>query len=263
MRFAGAAACPLQLTIRKRLGEVKMERKTYDEMYASEDCHWWFVARKLVLQKIIGQYLQNKKPSTVLEVGCGSGGNLKMLSTFGQISAMELDDEARDMANKKNLCQVKKGKLPNELPFENGFDLICILDVLEHIDDDLAALQALKAKLNQQGTLLITVPAYQFLWSAHDVASHHKRRYSKQQLMQVIAKSGLTIQYITYFNTLLFPVIAAVRIMHNILGKTTGSDVSMPSKFVNNALKTIFASERFLLPNISLPFGVSILVIAN
>ena len=240
-----------------------MEREAYIEMYASENSHWWFVARRLVLQKIIGHYFADNKQAKVLEVGCGSGGNLRMLSTFGKIFAMELDDEARSMANNKNLCHVKKGKLPNDLPFDESFDLICILDVLEHIDDDLGALKALKNKLNNNANLLITVPAYRFLWSAHDVSNHHKRRYSKQQLMDVVTKSGLKINYITFFNSFLFPVVALVRIVNNIIGKTTGSDVSMPPKLVNNVLKSVFASERLLLPIVSFPFGVSILVIAS
>jgi len=176
---------------------------------------------------------------------------------------MELDDEARSMANSRNVCNVKKGKLPNDIPFDNGFDLICMLDVLEHIDDDLATLQSVRDKLNQKGIFLITVPAYKFLWSAHDVVSHHKRRYIRKQLTDLVSKSGLIVKYTTYFNTFLFPVIVIVRTLNNIFGMNSGSDVNLPSNPVNNLLTKIFFSERALLPTISFPFGVSILLIAE
>jgi len=232
-------------------------------MYANENIHWWFVARRLILRKVINQYFSENTKGKVLEVGCGSGGNLQMLKAYGDISAMELDDDARKMANSRSVCNVKKGKLPYDIPFDDDFDLICMLDVLEHIDDDLAALQAVRKKLNQKGTLVITVPAYKFLWSAHDVANHHKRRYLRKQLINIVSESGLNVKYITYFNTFLFPVIAATRTINNVLGKKTGSDVDMPSNLVNNLLKTIFSSEQAILPSVSFPFGVSILLVAE
>ncbi len=186
-----------------------------------------------------------------------------MLKAYGKIFAMELDDEARGMANSRNVCDVKKGKLPNDIPFDDDFDLICMLDVLEHIDDDLATLYSVRDKLNQKGKLLITVPAYKFLWSAHDVANHHKRRYIKKQLVDLTSKAGLNVKYTTYFNTLLFPVIVTVRAINNILGKNRGSDIHMPSKLTNNLLQKIFSSEKALLPTTSFPFGVSLLLIAE
>lgn len=240
-----------------------MKREVYNEMYANEDIHWWFVARRSIIQKVLDHYFRDKEQRKVLEVGCGSGGNLQMLKAYGNISAMELYDEARGLANSRNICHVKKGKLPNDIPFDNGFDLICMLDVLEHIYDDLAALQSIRDKLNQKGKLLITVPAYKFLWSGHDVVNHHKRRYSKKQLTGLVSQSGLKVKYATYFNIFLFPVVAVVRILNNILGKNSGSDVNLTSMPVNNLLTNIFSSEKALLPKIFFPFGVSILLIAE
>jgi len=240
-----------------------MEREAYNEMYANEDIHWWFVAKRSIIQKVLDHHFRDKKQRKVLEVGCGSGGNLQMLKAYGNISAMEFDDKTRGLANSRNICHVKKGKLPNDIPFDNGFDLICMLDVLEHIDDDLAALQSIRDKLNQKGKIFITVPAYKFLWSGHDVVYHHKRRYIKKQLTGLVSKSGLKVKYATYFNTFFFPVIATVRVLNNILGKNSGSDVNLPSMSVNNFLTKIFSSERTLLPTIGFPFGISILLIAE
>ena len=240
-----------------------MERESYNDMYIHEDVHWWFTARRSILQKVLNQHCRYNNPKNILEVGCGSGGNLQMLKEYGDLFAMELDDNTREVANRRNICNVKKGVLPNDIPFDDRFDLICIFDVLEHIDDDLATLKSLRKKLNQKGTLFITVPAYMFLWSAHDEANHHKRRYTRKQLIDIVSESGLSVTYTSYFNTILFPIIATVRIINSILNKKTGSDVNLPSKAVNNLLKKIFSFEKTLLPTISFPFGVSIILIAK
>lgn len=196
-------------------------------------------------------------------MGCGTGGNLKLLSTYGQVSAIELDDHGRALANKRKICEVKKGWLPSNIPFEKNFDLICMLDVLEHIDNDLLALKSLRKKLNQNGRLLITVPAYQFMWSQHDVVHHHKRRYLKKQLIETLKQSGYKILYTTYFNTFLFPVIAGTRFINTVCRSRENTDVYMPSKYINKLLVRIFSSEQVFIPKISLPFGVSILMLAE
>lgn len=240
-----------------------MDKAAYLEMYLNEDHHWWFVARRIIIRKILSYYLPVKRKRRILEVGCGTGGNLELLSTYGDVYATELDDEALEMAGKRGAYRVVKGSLPDDIPFEGGFDLICMLDVLEHIDDDRGALEVIVKKLNPGGKILITVPACKFLWSEHDVTLHHKRRYGKKQLLRLVHASGFRIIYYTYFNTLLFPVIAAVRSRKKINGKECGTDVSMPSKPVNLLLTAIFSGERFLMPLISLPFGTSILLLAE
>ncbi|MBU2623906.1 MAG: class I SAM-dependent methyltransferase [Proteobacteria bacterium] len=240
-----------------------MEKETYSEMYLNEDHHWWFVSRRMIIKKILSNYLPVKQERRILEVGCGTGGNLELLSNYGKIHAIEIYDEAIAMADKRGLCHVAKSSLPGDIPFEGGFDLICMLDVLEHIDDDFSALESVGKRLNPGGKILITVPSCKFLWSEHDVALHHKRRYGKKQLMGLVQVSGFRIIYHTYFNMLLFPVIAVIRSLNNINDKECGTDVSMPSRLINLLLTAIFSSERFLLPRISLPFGTSILMLAE
>lgn len=238
-----------------------MEREVYNKMYLYEDVHWWFVARRLILQKILDHFYSREK-GRILEVGCGSGGNLHMLSSYGDVFAMELDDEAKNIANCRNICNVKKGSLPDNIPFDEGFDLICMLDVLEHIDNDYAALQSIEKKLNENGMLIITVPAYKFLWSAHDMVCHHKRRYSKKELTDIVNKVGLSIEYVTYFNTFLFLPISIVRFLNNFIRRGNRSDINLPPNTINGMLKKIFSSERKFLPYISFPFGVSLLLVA-
>ncbi len=238
-----------------------MKREAYDEMYKNENTHWWCVSQRKILRKILNQYISNKTKN-VLEVGCGTGGNLLMLKEYGDLSAMEPDDEARRLANSKNICLVKKGVLPNNIPFDECFDLICMLGVLEHVDNDLETLKFIKDKLKQKGILVITVPAYKFLWGFHDVIVHHKRRYTKKQLTKLLSKSGLKIKYVTYYNTFLFPIIATIKILKNMLRIKSNNEASMPWIPINNLLTKIFSSEKLILPQLSFPFGVHILILA-
>ena len=240
-----------------------MEKEIIQEMHLFEDIHWWFIGRRLILKKVLDHYFSNRKNSKILEVGCGTGGNFQMLQSYGTLSAMELDDEARQMAEHRKICHVKKGKLPEEIPFTDKFDLVCALDVIEHIENDLSALEALRDKLNRNGKILITVPAYQFLWSKHDVLNHHKRRYLKKQLLQLISKAGLGLEYSTHFNTFMCPVVVLFRMLNNILDKRESSDIKLPSRQINRLLTKVFYSERIFLPKITFPFGVSILALAK
>jgi hypothetical protein len=135
--------------------------------------------------------------------------------------------------------------------------------VLEHIDDDLAGLRALRDRLRPGGWMVITVPAFSFLWSHHDIVHHHKRRYRKQELIRLASETGLSPVTTTYFNTLLFPVITVVRFVKNLLGRESADDAIMPPRLVNGILTAVFASERHLVGRITLPVGVSILMVAR
>lgn len=240
-----------------------MEPEFTQEYATAERDHWWFVARRQILAKALNS-LHLDPECEILEVGCGSGGNLELLSRYGNVYAHDCDAVARELANSRKIVQVEYGMLPDNIPFkEQRFDLIALLDVLEHIDDDVAALGALYGRLKPNGVLLVTVPAYNFLWSHHDVVNEHKRRYHRVQLERLMHKVGYHVKYMTYFNTLLFPAILAIRFLENVLRMEDANDISMPSKYVNAILRTILASERVLIPHMRLPFGLSILAIAR
>lgn len=240
-----------------------MKTSLYQEIHAFEDVHWWFVSRRLILRRILDRFYLRPEAAKVLELGCGSGGNLKMLQKYGSLQAMELDDQARAWANARKLCQVEKGKLPHEMPFNDKFDLICMLDLLEHIDDELATLRVVRERLKENGLLVITVPAFQFLWSRHDEVNLHIRRYHQKRLLEKCRQAGLRVEYSTYFNTFLFPLVAAVRLLNNLLGREAGSDIKLPPTAANKFLTWLFSSERFFLPRFSFPCGVSILLVAG
>lgn len=239
-----------------------MKHEAYQEMFAVEDGHWWFVARRRIVQKILRSYCPDARQA-ILEIGCGTGGNLELLAAHGNLCAMELDEQALSLAESRKICPVRKGALPGPIPFAQTFDLICLLDVLEHITDDCGALQAARSNLSRTGKILVTVPAYQFLWSVHDVELHHKRRYKREELVQLLRQSGYNVIFATYFNTMLFPLIAGIRIFGKLVRREAGTDVTMPSPLLNRILLEIFSGESCLLPAIPLPFGVSILALAE
>jgi SAM-dependent methyltransferase len=233
-------------------------------MAATEDGHWWFVARRRILRDVLRKLVPLPNGKRLLEAGCGTGGNLAMLEDFGRVSAFEPDAGARELARRKGAVHVSEGRLPTDVPFEEeSFDLVVALDVLEHIDDDLAGLRALRDRLRPGGWMVITVPAFSFLWSHHDVVHHHKRRYRKKELIRLASETGLSLVTATYFNTLLFPVIAAVRFVKNLLGRESADDAVVPPRPVNGILTAVFASERHLVGRITLPVGVSILMVAR
>ena len=240
-----------------------MDPAYYLEMHANEDHHWWFVARRRIVERVLDRLPPVGGRPRVLEAGCGTGGNLALLAKYGELHALELDAEARRLANQRGIVAVAEGHLPDGIPEPGPYTLICALDVLEHLRDDGAALRALANELAPGGRLLVTVPAYRFLWSHHDVVTHHERRYLRPELTARVEAAGLRVLHASYFNTFLFPVIWAVRAIHRLLRRRGGSDVRMPSPLANAVLTSVFGAERRLVPRMRLPFGVSILVVAE
>jgi len=240
-----------------------MDRAVFDRMAELDAVHWWFVARREILAGLIERKVPLGPDAHILEIGCGTGHNLEMLSRFGQLDAVELDDAARALASERLGRPVGNAPLP-ELPgVEDGrYDLIALLDVLEHIEDDLAALASIRRKLAPGGHILLTVPANRWMWSAHDVAHHHHRRYARSQLRDVIARAGLRVEMMSYFNTLLFPVAAAARIAGKVTGRTE-SDDTLPPAPVNRLLTTVFGLERHLVGRAPMPFGVSLVALLS
>lgn len=241
-----------------------MEQQVYSQMATIQGEHWWFVARRRILAAVLRRYVRLPDGASLLEAGCGMGGNLAMLAGFGQVSAFEPDAGARRIVGRESGLQIREGRLPDEVPFDaEAFDLVAALDVLEHVEEDSASLASLRNKLRPGGWLVITVPAFSFLWSAHDRIHHHKRRYRKAQLVRLASEAGLTPVKVTYFNTLLFPVIAMVRLVKGLLRIDKADSEAMPGNLVNRLLTALFASERHLLGRVWLPAGVSILMIAR
>ena len=239
-----------------------MERAIYDQMRVLQQDHWWFAARREILAAEIGR-LPIPRPAQILEAGCGPGGNLAMLKGFGEVVAIEPDDESRAYAAQAFGVDVRPGFLPQSAPdFAKAFDLVACFDVIEHVPDDAGAVARLGDYLQPGGFMVTTVPACPWMWSDHDAAHHHQRRYKLATYRRLFEQAGLKVLRASHFNTLLFPPIAAVRLAKNATGRKGGDEV-MPGRAVNGLLKTVFGLERGLLRAADLPFGVSILLIAQ
>jgi len=235
-----------------------MEEHLYSLQYNVEKKHWWYTAR----QKILLAYLTHRVPSSkevrLLDVGCGTGALLEAFASRYTAYGLDSSRRAVEFCRERGLTNVREGSLES-YPKDTTFDIITLLDVVEHVDDDLQLLRNAHRVLRTEGAILITVPAFPALWSHHDVVLHHKRRYTKSTLEKVVTEAGFRIEHLTFFNTLLFPVAVIIRYVAKLTGSTEATDLEMPPPIANRFLHAIFAFERRIVPKISLPFGLSLL----
>jgi SAM-dependent methyltransferase len=242
-----------------------MDPALYGQMRELEDRHWWFVGRRSIAASWLQAALP--EPARILDLGCGTGGNLAMLSQHGEVVGAELDEQAAQLARARDIAPVVRGELPDALPLAaESFDCVTMFDVLEHIADDAATLRTVHELLAPNGQLLLTVPAFPFLWGAHDVAHHHQRRYRAAPLRALLQQAGFEVQRLSYCNSWLFPPAALVRLLRRWLGSeasAAGVELALPPAALNRLLAAVFASERFVLAHGRFPFGVSLIALAR
>ncbi|MGI8542196.1 MAG: class I SAM-dependent methyltransferase [Aridibacter sp.] len=255
----------------------EMQEHTYAIMNRVEDSHWWFVGRRAILESFMERIIQdlrfkiqdsksqskiqNLKPK-ILDVGCGTGANLEMLKNFGEAEGVDVSDEALEFCRKKGL-KVHKG-LAEELPFEDEtFDVVTALDVVEHLDDDIAGLREMFRVLKKGGKTLIFVPAFMWLWGVQDDISNHRIRYTKKQIVERLEKAGFEIERATYANITFFAPILAGRTLMKITGVKPESENNINVSALNGLLGKIFSAEKYWLKRAGFPFGVSIVITAK
>lgn len=244
-----------------------MEIEKYHEMENLEKFHWWFIYRQNVLKFILKKYFSNlDKNAKILDIGCGTGGNIQLLKeNYENIIGIDNNDFALQYCKEKGLDNVIKGNLPDSIDVEdNSIDLILLFDVLEHIEEDEKSLSVLKNKLKNGGHILLTVPAFPFLWSKHDEGFHHKRRYKLKQLKKMFESLDFKIIKASYLYFLLFPVVLIMRILKQIFKRYSKmDDFKLNNMFLNNFIVKFLFIEEFLLKYLDYPFGSSILVLAR
>ncbi len=261
----------VHLTIRDACGKnVSMNqskkeknRTPYDIETEVERFHWWFVTRRKLLRSTLAS-LKITKNCVSLEVGCGTGANLKELRAAG-LYGIGLDRSfyALSLLRRNENFPTLAGDL-NELPIRTeSVGLVIAADVFEHLVDDAKGITESYRVLNKGGILIVTVPAFNFLWGIQDIVTGHKRRYSRRQINQKLKKVGFDLLKSSHFNFFLFfPILIARRVIQ-LLGLKIQSENEVNSPLLNSFLKAIFSLEVPLLKYTSFPFGVSILCIAR
>jgi SAM-dependent methyltransferase len=242
-----------------------MDRDYELQTHQAEDRHWWYRGRRTVLDGVIAGLALPERPR-ILDAGCGSGRNMVDLSRLGTVTGVELSDTSVSLARARGVGEVIAGSVL-EMPFADAsFDLAVSLDVVEHLDDDLAALRELRRVVAPGGSLLVTVPAYQWLWSGHDVINHHHRRYTHRSLRSVAERAGWRQTRTTYFNSLLLPVAILLRVLERLSTKTTESslDLWVPPEPLNWLLERPLTLEAALVARGGrIPAGLSLLAVFN
>lgn len=242
----------------------EMQQHTYAIMNRVEDEHWWFVGRRLILEEFLRSLDPNSQiPNPkFLDVGCGTGANLEMLSQFGTAEGVDVSDDALEFCRRKGL-NVHKG-LAEELPFpDETFDVVTALDVVEHLDDDVAGLKEMFRVLKKGGKTLVFVPAFMWLWGVQDDVSNHRIRYSRKQIVERLQEAGFTIERATYANWTFFAPILAGRTLMRITGIKPESENNVNVSALNGLFGKLFGAERFWLRHYDFPFGVSIVITAS
>ena len=243
-----------------------MQQHTYAIMDRVENRHWWFVGRRAILESFLKNIVQKLRSPVstirILDIGCGTGANLEMLSQFGEAEGVDVSDDALEFCRSKGL-KVQAG-LAEKLPFADGtFDLTTALDVVEHLDDDVSGLKEMFRVTKRGGYSLVFVPAFMWLWGVQDDISHHRIRYTKSQITQRLKKAGYEIERATYANWTFFAPILAGRTLMRMTGIKPESENNVNVSALNGIFGKLFASERLWLKNFDFPFGVSIVIVAR
>ena len=244
----------------------EMQQHTYAIMDEVEGSHWWFVGRRAILdsflQRICSSLVTRHSSLKILDVGCGTGANIEMLSAYGEAEGVDVSDDALEFCRRKGL-KVQRG-LAETLPYsDETFDLTTALDVVEHLDDDIVGLKEMYRVTRSGGYSLIFVPAFMWLWGVQDDISNHRIRYTKSQIVERLKTAGYEIERATYANWTFFAPILGGRTIMKITGIKPESENNITVSALNGVFGKLFGAERFWLRNFNFPFGVSIVVVAK
>jgi SAM-dependent methyltransferase len=251
-------------TIANPLPREMMEH-TYPILFRVEQTHWWHIGRRRILEEFVADICRQvtDRRARILDVGCGTGANLLMLSKYGDAEGVDISEDALAFCRERGLDKVKLGAA-EDLPYDDGtFDLVTAFDVVEHMDDDLVGLKEMRRVLRPGGRVLLFVPTFMFLWGLQDDVSHHRRRYRLPELARVLEQAGFKIERTTYANITFFLPILTIRKLMQLTGIKAESENDINLSAFNGILGRLFGAERLWLRRMNLPFGVSGLCVAR
>lgn len=241
-----------------------MDANIFELCCLAEEDHWWFRARHEIIISTIEKIHKLRQGDSILDIGCGSGAFLEYFQKQGcKVTGIDSSYRAVERCRARGLANVIQGDVGYMKMPQDGFDIVTMFDVLEHIDDDMHFLQTVRTLMQPKGCVLITVPAFQWLWTSHDEKNHHKRRYKADQILDLLNVSGLKPIHETYFNTLLFPLALVRKFMDVFDRDISESGVAVPWAPVNHLFYEIFRLEKKIINNHRLPYGVSYIVAAT
>ena len=242
-----------------------MQEHTYPIMFRIEQSHWWYTGRRKILANFVEEICRrvtDRRPR-ILDVGCGTGANLLMLSDYGDAEGVDISKDALAFCRERGLDKVKLGA-GEELPYDDGtFDLVTAFDVVEHMDDDLAGLREMRRVLRPGGRVLLFVPTFMFLWGVQDDVSNHRRRYRLPELRRVLEQAGFEIERSTYANITFFLPILFVRKLMRLTGVKAETENNINVSALNGVLGKVLGAESVVLKYMDIPFGVSGLCVAR
>lgn len=234
-----------------------MQLSHYETLYRYELHHWWYRVRRELVHDILKKYCGGSTNMRLVDIGCGTGALTKELEQYGDCVGIDISPQAVEFCKSRGVRSVRVGNAEKTDCAPGSIDAVICLDVLEHLPDDTKGIAEIKQILKPGGIAIIFVPTFMLLWSITDEVSHHYRRYRLPEIEDKFRSADLTILRSSYFNTLLFPLIAFVRVSVRLLHINMHSEAETGNGLVNTVLYQIFAFERRLLAYVNFPFGVS------
>src|SRR5919202_5671654 len=237
----------------------EMMEHTYPILFRVEQSHWWYIGRRKIIASFVEDICRrvtDRRPR-ILDVGCGTGANLLLLSKYGDAEGVDVSEDALAFCRERGLDKVRLGA-GEDLPYDDGtFDLVTAFDVIEHMDDDLAGLKEMRRVLRPGGRVLLFVPTFMFLWGVQDDVSHHRRRYRLSQLRRAVERAGFEIERITYANITFFMPVLLVRKFMRLTGLRAATENSINIPALNGLFGRLLGAESKLIRRMNFPFGVS------